>query len=59
MRLVDWQVQIVDRDSMNHTYVTVPGHAPTQLRPAEPFPIPLGTVVSMGDSVRFTYEVER
>jgi hypothetical protein len=59
VRLVDWQVQIVDRDSMNHTHVEVPGHAPTQVRPGEPFPIPLGTSVSMGGSVRFTYEIAR
>ena len=42
---------------MNHTYVAVPGQAPIQVRPAEPFPIPLGTVVSLGDSVHFTYEI--
>jgi hypothetical protein len=58
IRLVDWQVQVVDRDSMNHTYVTLPGQDPTQLRPAEPFPIPVGTVVSLGDAVRLTYEVD-
>jgi hypothetical protein len=57
IRLVDWQVQVVDRDSMNHTYVTLPGQGPTQLRPTEPFPIPVGTVVSLGDAVRLTYEV--
>jgi hypothetical protein len=59
VRLVDWQVQVVDRDSMNHTYVTVPGQAPTQLRPTEPYPIPVGTVVSLGDAVQLTYEVPR
>ena len=59
VRLVDWQVLIVDRDSMNHTFVEVPGHAPVQLRPAEPFPILLGSIVSLGDAVRCTYEVER
>jgi hypothetical protein len=52
VRLVDWQVQVVDRDSMNHTFVELPGHPPMQLRPAEPFPIPLGAIVNLGDSVR-------
>ena len=56
VRLVDWQVQIVDLDSMNHTYVTVPGQSPLQLRPAEPFPIPLGSTIRLGDAISFTYE---
>ncbi len=57
VRLVDWQVQIVDRDSMNHTFVALPGKPPTQLRPAEPFPIPPGTIVRLGDAASFTYKV--
>jgi hypothetical protein len=57
IRLVDWQVQVVDRDSMNHTYVVLPGQGPVQLRPGEPYPIPIGTVVSLGDAAHFTYEV--
>ncbi len=56
VRLVDWQVQIVDRDSMNHTFIEVPGRSPLQLRPAEPYPIPPGTVVNLADAVRFTYD---
>ncbi len=59
VRLVDWQVQVVDRDSMNHTFVEVPGQSPVQLRPAEAFPIPIGTVVSLGQLVSFVYEVEQ
>ncbi len=57
VRLVDWQVQIVDRDSMNHTFVALPGKPPTQLRPAEPFPIPPATIVRLGDAATFTYQV--
>jgi len=56
IRLVDWQVQIVDRDSMNHTWVTVPQQAPMQLRPGEAVPIPPGTTVNLGDGATFTYE---
>jgi hypothetical protein len=43
---------------MNHTYVEVPGHAPFRLRPAEPYPIPPGTKVSMGECVDFVFDVE-
>ncbi len=52
IRLADWQVQVFDRDSMNHTYVELPGQPPMQLRPAEAFPIPLGAIVNLGDAVR-------
>jgi hypothetical protein len=57
VRLVDWQVLVLDRDSMNHTFVHIPGHAPFQLRPAEPFPIPPATTVVLGAATGFTYEV--
>jgi hypothetical protein len=57
VRLVDWQVLVLDRDSMNHTFVHIPGQNPFQLRPAEPFPIPPGTTVVLGDATGFTYEV--
>src|SRR4029079_6740747 len=56
-RLVDWQVQVVDRDSVNHTYVEPPGLPSTQLRAAEPFPIPPDTVVRLGEATTFTYRV--
>lgn len=52
IRLADWQVQVLDRDSMNHTFVELPGQPPMQLRPAEAFPIPLGAIVNLGDAVR-------
>lgn len=57
VRLVDWQVQVVDRDSMNHTYIEIPGQIAMQLRPAEPFPIPPGTKINLGDAVFVTYLV--
>ncbi len=43
IRLADWQVQVIDRESMNHTFVQLPGQVLFQLRPGEPFPIPPGS----------------
>lgn len=57
LRLDGWQVQAVDRDSLNHTYVQVPGRPAFQLRPGEPYPLPPGTIVRLGDEIGFTYEV--
>lgn len=57
IRLSGWDVQVVDLGSTNHTYVTLPGEDPVQLRPNEPFTIPVGAVVSLGVAVRLTYEV--
>lgn len=56
LRLDGWQVQAIDRDSLNHTFVQVPGRPAFQLRPGEPFPLPLGSVVRLGDEIGFTYE---
>jgi hypothetical protein len=53
-----WQVQVVDRDSMNHTFVQLPGREPFQLRPGEPCPIPPGTAIRLGDEVEVVFEVE-
>lgn len=53
----DWQVQVVDRDSMNHTFVELPGQEPFRLPPAEPFAIVPGTKVSLGEQVNATFEV--
>lgn len=56
VQLDGWQVLVVDRDSMNHTFVEVPGRAAFQLRPGEPYPIPPGTVVRLGEEASFTYD---
>lgn len=60
IRLVDWQVQVLDRESMNHTYVQLPGQVMFQLRPGEPFPIPPGTRITFADvtSCRFSTAIE-
>ena len=59
VRLEGWQVLVVDRRSVNATYVTAPGKAQLQIRPGEPQPIVPGTTVSLGDIVSFVYEVDR
>lgn len=56
LRLDGWQVHAIDRDSLNHTFVQVPGRPAFQLRPDDPYPLPLGSVVRLGDEVGFTYE---
>lgn len=56
LRLDGWQVHAIDCDSLNHTFVQVPGRPAFQLRPNDPYPLPLGSVVRLGDEVGFTYE---
>lgn len=58
IRLAEWQVQVIDRESMNHTFVQLPGQSMFQLRPGEPFPIPPGTRIIFADvtSCRFAIE---
>lgn len=56
LRLVDWQVQVVDRGSLNGTVVTLPGREPQQLRPREPFLLTRGARVALGGVVAFVYE---
>jgi pSer/pThr/pTyr-binding forkhead associated (FHA) protein len=51
-------VQVEDLDSANHTYVTAPGSDPVRLRPNEPFTIEPGSVVSLADVVRITFEAD-
>jgi hypothetical protein len=57
VRIIDWQVQVVDKDSTNLSFVTIPGKPRHQLIAGEAFPISPGTVVDLGDATRFTYEV--
>lgn len=58
IRIEDWQVQVVDLGSTNHTYVEIPGEAPVRLMANEPCVIVPGTKVNLGDCVTFTFEVE-
>lgn len=55
VRIVDWQLQVVDRDSRNGTFVTVPGRPPFRLHPGDPYPIPPGSTVTLGDAATFTF----
>lgn len=56
--IADWQVQVFDRESMNHTYLELPGQSPFQLRPGEPYPIPPGTRITFGDVISCRYVVD-
>jgi len=55
-RFDGWAVQVVDLGSANHTYVTAPGADPVRLRADEPFTIEPGSVVSLADAVRITFD---
>jgi hypothetical protein len=57
IRLEDWQVLVVDRDSLNHTFVQLPGQEQRRLYPNDPVPIVPGTRIDLGGSVSCTYEV--
>ncbi|MCW2494317.1 FHA domain-containing protein, partial [Jatrophihabitans sp.] len=59
VHLDGWHVLVTDLDSTNGTMVTLPGQAPTRLRPNDPFAIVPGTVVSLADEVTLRYEVPR
>lgn len=51
-------VQVVDLGSANHTYVTAPDGEPVRLREHEPFTIEPGSVISLADAVRITFEAD-
>lgn len=51
-----WHVLVTDLKSTNGTLVTLPGRDPEQLRPDEPVPIRLGTVVTLADGIDFRFE---
>lgn len=57
LRVSDWQVHIVDRDSTNGTFLTIPGRAPFRLRAGESYPTPLNSEVRLSDTVSFTFEL--
>jgi hypothetical protein len=52
-----WYVLVRDLGSVNGTTVTLPGEQPLRLRPSDQQGIEPGTVVTIADSVSFTYEV--
>lgn len=58
IQLDGWQVQVIDRDSMNHTYVEIPGRPPFQIRPGEPYPVPPGSTIRLGDEIGFVFEAD-
>lgn len=49
-------VVVTDLNSKNGTRVTLPGGAPVRLRPGEPTPVIVGTVVDVGGVVELTVE---
>jgi hypothetical protein len=57
IRLEEWQVLVVDRQSSNGTVVELPGQGPVQIRPDEPCLIVPDTRVRLGDTASFVYEV--
>lgn len=56
IRLDDWKVLVVDRQSTNGTTIRLPGRDPQRLHPGEPFPITIGTSVNLADEVEFVLE---
>jgi len=56
LRIDGWQLQAIDRDSTNNTFVEVPGQPTFQLRSGDPFPVPPGSVIRLGDEIGFTYK---
>jgi hypothetical protein len=47
---------IVDLNSANGTIVTIPGQAPQHLEPEEPFPLVVGSVVTLSEEISFRYQ---
>ena len=47
---------VTDLDSVNGTHVEFPGQAPRRLRPMDPTTVIIGTVIDLGDGIRFGIE---
>jgi hypothetical protein len=48
----DWQIVVTDLNSTNGTILVRPGRGdPQQLAPGEPVPVPVGSVMELGDGV--------
>ena len=58
VQIEGWQVQIIDRESVNHTFVAVPGQQIEleQIQPGIPISISVGTRVVLAETVSFTFE---
>jgi len=55
--LDEWNVYVCDLDSTNGTTVTLPGQAPTRLRPRDRFLLESGAIVNLADEVNILFEV--
>jgi hypothetical protein len=56
LQLEGWEVVLIDRNSLNHTFLELPPEPPVQLRPGERRAIPPGARVHLADVSSFTYE---
>lgn len=56
LRVEGWQLHAIDRDSTNNTFVEIPGQPTFQLRPGDPYPVPPGTTIRLGDEVTLTFD---
>ena len=57
VRIEGWDMFVIDRESMNGTFVEVPGQTPVKLRSGEPFLVSPGCRVSLADVTTFVYDV--
>jgi hypothetical protein len=55
--LDEWNVYVCDLDSTNGTTVTLPGQAPTRLRPRDRFLLESGAIINLADEVNILFEV--
>lgn len=56
VHLDGWHVKLVDQDSKNFTYITIPGQPKQRLVAGTPTTVPIGTVVVLGEAASFTFE---
>jgi FHA domain len=57
--LEGWQVLVADLNSTNGTLIGLPGREPEHLRPGEPTPIQVGTLVILAVGIEFRYEAAK
>ncbi len=50
----DWDVLVTDLHSTNGTIVIRPGEQPARMTPGSPTPVPIGTVIDLGDGATVT-----
>jgi hypothetical protein len=56
VHLDGWHVKLVDQDSRNFTYITIPGQPKQRLVAGTPTTIQLGTTVVLGEASSFVLE---